>query len=129
LPRYTRDGKRIVNRPVRHEVPAGLLAGIDGLAVKVVKLQRDRDSLQDHARRLEHQAYRAGFAADTATVPGLRKALNDQAVRLQRQAAAARFRLGRAERDLGGQMRDLRDMHTVARAYRRGELSEDDEDD
>jgi hypothetical protein len=121
VPRYSRDGKRLVTRKPRAEVPAEVLASIDMEASKVLKLRGDVDGLRGHARRLGHTAYRVAFAADMATHPGLRKALYDQAAQLERQAGEARVRVSRAERDLAGRMQALRGLHRQARAYQQGQ--------
>lgn len=125
MPRYTPDGKRIVNRMPRFEVPAGLLADIDGQAAKVTRLRTERDGSQSRIRGLERDAQQAGFAADVTTVRGLRKILNDHAVQLRQQAGHARVRLARAERSLADHMTTLRGLHAEARTWQRGEYEED----
>lgn len=125
MPRYTLDGKRIVNRPPRFEVPGSLLADIDAGAAKVLKLRGEVDDLKAHIRKLEHGAYRAGVAADTARAAGLRKVLYDRADILSRQASDARGRLGHAERSLGEHELALGRLHQEARAWQRGDYEED----
>lgn len=127
MTRYAPDGKRILNRKPRYEVPGRLLGDIDGHAARVIKLRRDVRDQDRHAGNLAHQAYRVAAAADSAADRGLRKMLHDQAERLRQTAGNARVRLGKMERTLGESEQALRELHRTAGAYQRGE-HEDDQD-
>jgi hypothetical protein len=123
--RYSRAGKRIVNRPARTTVPVGLLRQIDAGAAKVLQGQRDRDDMDGHARRLGHRAYEAMVAADAATEPTARLRLYEEAGRLEQQAGTARMALSRAERALGEDRTALGALHARARRWQRGEQEEE----
>src|SRR2546430_15845239 len=102
MPRYSRDGKRIVTRQPKAEVPPGLLLAIEAGAAEVTNLRAGRDDLRSRVRQLDHAAFEARLAADAATDPGLRKILDNRAARFQQEAGTARVKLSRAERTLGG---------------------------
>lgn len=127
MTRHTRDGKRIVNRKPRYEVPAELLRDLDVQAVKVMSLRKDMDDLAYKVRWYDHEAYKAGFRADTATSPGLRKAEYDRADRLKAKANSARNRLSRTERTLADHEQALGEFHRTARQYQRGEHEDEGE--
>lgn len=108
----------------RYPVPTGLLRDLDVQAVKVMSLRKDTDDLAYKVRWYDHEAYKAGFRADTAVNPGLRKAEHDRADRLKVKASSARNRLSRAEQTLAGHEQALGELHRTAKAYQRGELDE-----
>lgn len=125
MTRYTLDGKRLVNRPVRFEVPAELLADIDGQAVEVIQFRKDRDGLQSRIRGLELDARQAQSVADATAVRGMRKILADRAAQLRQQAADVKVRLGRTERTLAERELALGRLHREAQAWQRGDYEED----
>jgi hypothetical protein len=128
MPRYSPEGKRLVSRPARYPVPAGLLRDIDAEAVRVRKLRRDRDDIRHKVRWYDEQASQACSRADTAVNPGLRKAEYERASRLRALGADMRVRLGKTERALAGFEETLRGLHRTAGQYQRGELEEDQEE-
>ena len=89
MARLSRDGKRLVNKPVRHPVPEGCSGDLDAKAVQVYKLRQERDDLSYQVRWYDREAFKAGLAADTAVNPGLRKAEYERADRLKAKAGAA----------------------------------------
>jgi len=124
MTRYTRDGKRIVHRNPRHEVPGELLAAINAGAAEVTDLRAGRDNLQSRVRQLEHAAYVTRVAADAAKDPGMRKMLDNRAASIQQDAGSARVKLSRAERTLGERESALGHLHREARAWQRGDMAD-----
>ena len=124
MPRLTPSGKRIVHRKPTFPVPPGLLATIDAQAVKVLQLRDDCADLRARVSRVNRQAFEAGFEADLASDPELRKILSDRANRLSGQASTLWAELDRAAQMLQEQESQLSGLHREAKAWRRGERAE-----